>query len=110
MIFMAARVDAMLSRVLVQHLNADTRRSWRDLPMTQRTLAHLLARFGVRTEEVYPAGNLAHGKGYKLVRFQDAFALHLPENRVSPTQRGGSITSNQHSERLRSQPARSLSS
>jgi hypothetical protein len=72
--------DCILSAVLVAKLCEDQEGPWvefsRGKPLTQAKLARLLGPYGIITETVHPPG-VAHGKGYKLVRFEDAFERYL---------------------------------
>jgi putative DNA primase/helicase len=73
--------DGILSRVLVGHLTDDPEKPWaeyrHDKPLTQRQLAGLLGQFGITSETVHPDDD-NHGKGYRRVRFEEAWARYLP--------------------------------
>ena len=102
-VFGEAEREALLSRDLVSLLTADPEKPWAEYkngkPLSQRQLSNLLADFGIRSEEVHPEDG-PHGKGYKRVRFADAFARYLidlaPEPAFDPRSRAnthGSSTS-----------------
>jgi putative DNA primase/helicase len=73
--------DIIRSADLVAKLVADPERPWaewsRGKPLTQKQLAGLLRPFGIISEEVHPPGQ-PHGKGYKRIRFEEAWAAYLP--------------------------------
>ena len=73
--------DEIRSADLVVKLTADPERPWADWkhgkPLTQKMLAGTLAPFGIISETVHPTG-LAHGKGYKRVRFEEAWEAYNP--------------------------------
>ena len=78
--------DAIRSADLVAKLTADPERPWaewkRGKPLTQKQLAGLLRPFGIISETVSIPG-LADAKGYKRVRFEEAWEAYLPgQNRV----------------------------
>ncbi len=72
----------MLSAVLVAKLCEDQEGPWVEYsngkPLTQAKLARLLRPYSIITEEVHPP-EVKHGKGYKRVRFEDAFERYLPK-------------------------------
>ena len=74
-------LDVIRSADLVGKLIADPERPWaewaRGKPITQRQLAGLLRPFVIMPEEVHPAGQ-PHGKGYKRIRFEEAWEAYLP--------------------------------
>src|SRR5262245_34781035 len=78
--------DEMKSADLVAALVADPERPWAEWrggkPLTQKQLAGLLKPFGITSETVHPAGE-PHGKGYKRVRFEDAWAAYCPGQNAS---------------------------
>jgi hypothetical protein len=80
-------VDIIRSRDLVAKLIADPERPWAEWlkgnALTQRQLAGLLKPFGIIPEEVHPASQ-AHGKGYKRVRFEEAWAAYCPGQNPFP--------------------------
>src|SRR5262249_10992130 len=70
----------------VIRMTADPERPWaewkRGKPLTQKQLAGLLRPFGIISETVSIPG-LADAKGYKRVRFEEAWEAYLPgQNRV----------------------------
>jgi putative DNA primase/helicase len=73
--------DVVRSTDLVEKLIADPERPWAEWrhgkPLTQKQLAGLLRPFGIISEEVHPPGQ-THGKGYKRVRFEEAWEAYLP--------------------------------
>jgi putative DNA primase/helicase len=73
--------EAMRSVDLVETLNLDQERPWatwnKGKPITQKQLANLLKPFGIISETVHIEG-LAHAKGYKRSRFEEAWAAYLP--------------------------------
>ena len=90
-------LDVIRSADLVNKLAADPERPWaewgRGKPLTQKQLAGLLAPFGIISEEVHPAG-LPHGKGYKRVRFEEAWAAYCPGQNTSLGPKGTSEARN----------------
>jgi hypothetical protein len=76
-----AEADVVRSTDLVEKLIADPERPWAEWrhgkPLTQKQLAGLLRPFGIISEEVHPPGQ-THGKGYKRVRFEEAWEAYLP--------------------------------
>src|SRR5262249_55439103 len=78
--------DAIRSADLVAKLTADPERPWaewkRGKPLTQKQLAGLLRPFGIISETVSIPG-LADAKGYKRVRFEEAWVINfnLPKRR-----------------------------
>jgi hypothetical protein len=79
--------DGILSRVLVAQLTDDPEKPWaeyrHDKPLTQRQLAGLLGQFSIISEEVHPEDD-RHGKGYRRVRFEEAWARYLPASAGKP--------------------------
>jgi putative DNA primase/helicase len=84
--------EEIRSAGLVEKLTADPERPWAEWnhkhgkpsPLTQRQLAGLLKPFGIISEEVHPLGQ-SHGKGYKRVRFEEAWEAYLPgQNTLAP--------------------------
>jgi putative DNA primase/helicase len=84
--------EEIRSATLVEKLTADPERPWAEWnhkhgkpsPLTQRQLAGLLKPFGIISEEVHPLGQ-SHGKGYKRVRFEEAWEAYLPgQNTLAP--------------------------
>lgn len=86
----AEQRTGILSRVLVARLTQEPEKPWaeyrRDKPLTQRQLADLLSLFGIRSEEVHPDDD-DHGKGYKRVRFEEAWERYLPREIPLPPQK-----------------------
>jgi len=78
--------DEMKSADLVAALVADPERPWTEWrggkPMTQKQLAGLLKPFGIASETVHPVGE-PHGKGYKRVRFEEAWAAYCSGQNAS---------------------------
>ena len=78
--------DEMKSADLVAALVADPERPWAEWrggkPLTQKQLAWLLKPFGITSETVHPAGE-PHGKGYKRVRFEGAWAAYCAGQNAS---------------------------
>jgi hypothetical protein len=66
---------------LVAKLTADPKRSWAEWkhgrPLTQKQLASLLNPFRIISTTVHQLG-LAHGKGYRRVDFEEAWAAYCP--------------------------------
>jgi putative DNA primase/helicase len=77
------------SAVLVAKLVADPERPWaswkKGKALTQNQLAGLLRPFGIASEDVHPPGQ-GHGKGYKRVRFEEAWEAYLPGQNTSAHQ------------------------
>jgi putative DNA primase/helicase len=77
------------SAVLVARLVADPERPWvswkKGKALTQNQLAGLLRPFGITSEDVHPPDQ-GHGKGYKRVRFEDAWEAYLPGQNASAHQ------------------------
>ena len=73
--------DVIRSADLVAKLVADPEKPWVEWkhgkPITQKQLAGLLRPFGIISEEVHPPEQ-THGKGYKRVRFEEAWEAYLP--------------------------------
>jgi putative DNA primase/helicase len=73
--------DVIRSADLVAKLVADPEKPWVEWkhgkPITQKQLAGLLRPFGIIAEEVHPPEQ-THGKGYKRVRFEEAWEAYLP--------------------------------
>jgi putative DNA primase/helicase len=73
--------DVILSADLVAKLVADPERPWAEWkygrPLTQKQLAQLLKPFRIISITVHPPGH-AHGKGYRRVDFQEAWAAYCP--------------------------------
>jgi putative DNA primase/helicase len=73
--------DAIRSIDLVAKLTADTERPWaewkRGKPLSQKQLGGLLAPFGICSETVSIPG-MNDAKGYKRVRFEEAWAAYCP--------------------------------
>jgi hypothetical protein len=80
--------DVLLSRVLIEALVADAEKPWAQFykgkPLSPNRLAKMLRTFGIISEEIHAAGdNRLHGRGYKRVRFEEAWERFLPENPLS---------------------------
>jgi hypothetical protein len=77
------------SAVLVAKLVADPERPWvswkKGKALTQNQLAGLLRPFGIASEDVHPPDQ-GHGKGYKRVRFEEAWEAYLPGQNTSAHQ------------------------
>lgn len=73
--------EVIRSADLLAKLTADSERPWVDYnhgkPITQRQVAGLLAPFQIISCTVHPPG-LPHGRGYRRVDFQEAWAVHCP--------------------------------
>src|SRR5262249_42347080 len=71
--------DVIRSVDLIAELVKDPERPWaewrRGRPLTQKQLAGLLKPFCIISGEVHPPG-LAHGKGYRRVDFEEAWAAY----------------------------------
>jgi hypothetical protein len=80
------RDDAMCTADLLKALNSDPERPWVEWlngkPLTAKQLGNLLRPFGIISETVHIPG-LADAKGYKRVRFEDAWRRYLPEQNTS---------------------------
>jgi len=78
------------TKALITALAADEERPWatfaKGKPITDRQLARMLGKYGIRSEDVYPNG--VHAKGYKRARFEDAWARYLPKT-SPPAAEGG---------------------
>jgi putative DNA primase/helicase len=78
--------NAMRTADLVKELNSDLERPWvewkRGKPLTAKQLGALLRPFGIISETVHIPG-LADAKGYRLVRFEDAWRRYLPDQNTS---------------------------
>jgi hypothetical protein len=74
------KTESMWSLDLVETLNTDPERPWatwnKGKPITQKQLAGLLKPFGIISEVIWVNGKSA--KGYKRVRFEEAWAAYLP--------------------------------
>jgi putative DNA primase/helicase len=74
-------LNAIRSIDLVTKLTADPERPWVDWkhgkPLTQKQLAGLLTDFHIYSETVHIDG-LADAKGYKRIRFEEAWQAYLP--------------------------------
>jgi putative DNA primase/helicase len=72
-------LDLIRSAELAAKLVKDPERPWAEWkhgkPLTQKQLAGLLAPFGITSETVHTPGQ-DHGKGYKRVRFEEAWAAY----------------------------------
>jgi putative DNA primase/helicase len=73
-------VEEIRSANLVEKLTADPERPWanwkKGKALTQWQLAGLLKPFGIASEEVHLGQS--HGKGYKRIRFEEAWEAYLP--------------------------------
>jgi putative DNA primase/helicase len=78
--------DAIRSVDLVTALAADPERPWpeynRGKPISQRQVARLLGAFGIISTTVHPPG-VAHGKGYRRVDLEEAWAAYCGQNTPS---------------------------
>jgi putative DNA primase/helicase len=76
-----AEAEALRSVDLVEILNADQERPWatwnKGKPISQKQVAGLLKPFGIISETVHIEG-LKDAKGYRRVRFEEAWAAYLP--------------------------------
>jgi putative DNA primase/helicase len=74
------------SKDLVEKLGADPERPWAEYnhgrPITQRQVARLLDAFHIISCTVHPDG-LPHGKGYRRVDFEEAWAAYCADQNVS---------------------------
>jgi putative DNA primase/helicase len=90
--------DGMLSRELVAALIEDEEKPWAQLykgkPLTRNRLARMLRAFGISSEDIHkkeeepsdddaPVSTRVHAKGYKWVRFKEAWTRYL-ENFSQP--------------------------
>lgn len=79
--------ECMTSADLVAALVADPERPWatwwKGDKLTQNQLARLLRPFSIASETVHPTGR-PDAKGYKRVRFENAWAAYLPGQNHSP--------------------------
>jgi hypothetical protein len=80
-IFEAENAEEISTKSLIGKLCEDEERPWatfsKGKPITDRQLARMLRRYGIPSEDVYPGG--IHAKGYKRIRFQEAWARSLVE-------------------------------
>jgi hypothetical protein len=80
-------LDVIRSADLVEKLVADPERPWASWkhgkPLTQRQLASLLRPFGIVSETVTMLGQ-RDAKGYKRIRFEEAWGAYLPGQNASP--------------------------
>jgi putative DNA primase/helicase len=88
--------DVIRSADLVERLAADPERPWaewsRGKPISQKQLARLLGPFLIVSETVHPPDR-ADGKGYKRLRFEEAWAAYCPGQNASGCQPRPSETS-----------------
>jgi putative DNA primase/helicase len=84
--------DEVTTKALVTALCADEERPWatynKGKPISDRQVAKLLKQFRILSEDVYPSGE-KHAKGYKRVRFLDAFERYLTSAVVASPEIGG---------------------
>ena len=87
-------VDCLLSREIIAKLTADPEQPWveykRGKPITQKQLGALLRLYSIISETVHPS-DLAHGRGYKRERFDEAFGRYLPSLTESPVSKCASV-------------------
>jgi putative DNA primase/helicase len=85
-IFEAENAEEMSTKSLIAKLCEDEERPWaafsKGKPITDRQLARMLRRYGIPSEDVYPNG--IHAKGYKRVRFEEAWTRYLIEPKNIP--------------------------
>jgi hypothetical protein len=78
--------DAMRTADLLEELTSDPERPWVEWrhgkSLTAKQLGALLRPFGIISETIHIPG-LAHAKGYKRVRFEDAWRRYLPDQNTS---------------------------
>ena len=88
--------DELTTKALIAELCADQERPWatwnKGKPISDRQVAKLLKSFAIISDTVHPPGE-SHAKGYKLARFEDAFARYLrspsePQHMSSPLEGG----------------------
>jgi Protein of unknown function (DUF3631)/Primase C terminal 2 (PriCT-2) len=79
--FAASGLDEITTKALIEALCADEERPWatwnKGKPISDRQVAKLLKQFVILSEDIHPPEG-KHAKGYKLIRFQDAFERYLP--------------------------------
>ena len=90
--FDASDLDEITTKTLLAALCADEERRWatynKGKPISDWQIAKLLKQFPILSEDVYPSGE-RHAKGYKKVRFLDAFERYLKPPNNASTQTGG---------------------
>ena len=98
-IFDATGLDEITTKALLDALCADKERRWatynKGKAISDRQVAKLLKQFSIVSEDVYPPGE-KHAKGYKRVRFLDAFERYLDP----PNDASSGITGSQACERV----------
>jgi hypothetical protein len=67
------------TKSLITELGINEERPWATFskggkPITDRLLAKMVGKYGIISEDVYPSGT--HAKGYKRVRFEDAWGRY----------------------------------
>jgi len=76
----------MSTKSLIAKLCEDEERPWASFskgkPITDRQLARMFRKYEITSEDVY--ANDVHAKGYKRVRFQEAWARYLVEPKNTP--------------------------
>jgi putative DNA primase/helicase len=88
--------EEIRSADLVEKLAADKERPWADWkhgrPLSQKQLGGLLSHFGIRSETVSIPG-FADAKGYRRVRFEEAWEVYCPGQNTLSGLRGTSEAS-----------------
>jgi hypothetical protein len=90
--FDASGLDEITTKALIAALCADEERPWatynKGKPISDRQVAKLLKQFPILSEDVYPPRE-RHAKGYKQVRFLDAFERYLTPATPALPEMGG---------------------
>jgi putative DNA primase/helicase len=86
-IFDAENVEEVSTKSFITKLSEDEERPWatfnKGKPITDRQLARMLRKYGIASEDVHPSDGV-HAKGYKRVRFEEAWARYLTPKNASP--------------------------
>jgi Protein of unknown function (DUF3631)/Primase C terminal 2 (PriCT-2) len=85
-VFDAENAAEISTKSLIAKLCEDEERPWatfsKGKQITDRQIARMLRKYGIPSEDVYPNG--IHAKGYKLARFQEAWARYLTQPKNTP--------------------------
>jgi putative DNA primase/helicase len=79
-VFDAGKLEEIATKSLISALCADEERPWATFakvgkPITDRHLGKIFGEYNIKSEDVYPHG--VHAKGYKRLRFEDAWDRYL---------------------------------